>query len=81
MATTGSMPKPVSWQVTAQAETTKINPTGNVIDGIEVDFQLSDGTAGSVFIPLSSYSVDTVREAIAAKAADMNNVSGLSGTL
>lgn len=81
MATNASMPTPVSWKVTAQAETTKINPTGNVIDGIEVDFQLSDGTAGSVFIPLASYSVDTVREAVSAKAADMSSVAGLTGTL
>lgn len=66
------------WRVTAQAETTAITPTGQVQQVMSVTFQLADGTTGTVQVPLSTYSPDTVRAAIAAKAAALHAVNQLS---
>lgn len=78
MAVTDPAPTTPQWTVTAQQEATIINPAGNAVDVMRVSFQLADGTQASVNVPLSAYSADNVRSAIAAKAETLDAVNGLS---
>lgn len=78
MTQADTAPASPSWTVTAQRETTIINPQGQAVDVMAVTFQLTDGTSATVNVPLSSYTVDNVRAAINAKAATLAGVNGLS---
>lgn len=78
MTATDPAPTTPQWTVTAQQEATIINPAGNAVDVMRVSFQLADGTQASVNVPLSAYSADNVRSAIAAKAETLDAVNGLS---
>lgn len=66
------------WTVTSQVEATIINAAGNAVDVMKVGFQLPDGTQASVNVPLSAYTVPNVQAAIAAKAATLQGVNGLT---
>lgn len=72
-------PPSPAWTVTAQRETTIINPQGQAVDVMAVTFQLTDGTSATVNIPLSSYTAANTRAAINAKAATLDAVNNLSG--
>lgn len=67
-----------SWTVTNQAEKTIINSAGNAVDVMAITFQLADGTTATVNVPLSAYTPDNVRAAIAAKAATLDAVNNLT---
>lgn len=67
-----------AWTVVAQSERTIVNAQGSAIDVMQVSFQLPDGTQGSVNVPLTSYTVDNVKAAIAAKAATLSAVNALA---
>lgn len=69
----------VKWTVTGQQQTTIINPAGQAINGWNVMFTLSNGTAGSVFVPNTAYNIDNVKAAIVAQADVMLGISGLTG--
>lgn len=79
MASSEHAPASPGWTVTGQSEQTIIDPSGRAVNVMQVSFQLPDGTAGTVNVPLAGYTVDNVRAAIAAKAATLAAVSGLSG--
>lgn len=67
------------WKVTGQAPNqTDVDGAGNVVEGTKVYFQMSDGTAGSVFVPQNQYNVETVRARIAEQADHIHGVSNLS---
>ena len=67
------------WYVTGQTEDTQITPDGRVEHGVKVLFRTGSGVDSSVFIPNGSYNAESVRTAIAARAAAIDSVSGLTG--
>lgn len=78
MADTAPAPSGPQWTVTSQTEATIINAAGNAVDVMRVSFQLADGTQASVNVPLSAYTADNVKAAIAAKADTLAAVNDLS---
>lgn len=70
---------PIGWRVTGQSERTIIDATGAAVNVMQVSFQLADGTAGTVNVPLGQYNPEQVRSAIAAKAATIAAVNTLTG--
>lgn len=67
------------WQVTSQRETVGLNPaTANYAPMIEVTFRTQDGTVGTVNVAKDKYGPDTVRDAINAYVAKINDVIGLT---
>lgn len=71
----------VTWKVTQQVEKVGVLPDGRFGQGVEVFFQMSNGTSGSVFIPRTDYSPDMVSLAVTEKARAMHIVGRLSGQL
>lgn len=67
------------WSVVDQQETFDRDPSGQVVAGVRVYFQLTDGPSGSVFISRSRYNEVNARAAVAAAAAQMAAVHQLSG--
>lgn len=72
------LPAGVTWRVVAQQETTAPGPAGTYTKGVIVSFLLNSGEQGSVFVPNQTYSADTVRAAVNAKAALMAEVAALT---
>lgn len=70
---------PPAWTVESQAESTQLSPTGQVITGMTVGFVTAGGTHASVFVPADAYTLDRVRSAVTARAAQITAVEGLSG--
>lgn len=66
------------WTVISQGETMGIGPSGTAGSGMKVTFRLDDGTTASVFVPDAQYTADNVKAAIAAKAATLASVKGLT---
>jgi hypothetical protein len=71
--------RPGSWTVTGQAPGVGPDSQGRTVQGITVQFVTGLGVPGSVFIPRAQYAPDAVKAAIAAHAADLDAVQGLSG--
>jgi len=80
MSQTQATPAPgSSWRVTGQQQTMRIGPTGDATHGVEVMFSTGHGVAGSVFVPDSVYAdPQQVREAVAARAAQLDAVSTMT---
>jgi hypothetical protein len=73
------MPPATGWHVVAQTETENLDPTLNqFVPGYRVAFTTAGGNSGSVFIPRVNYSAATVAAAVAAHAALLDQVGGLS---
>lgn len=53
-----------TFTVTGQIQTQSVLPGGSVVDGFEVTFTTTDGTVGRVFVPLTEYGPERVRELI-----------------
>lgn len=68
-----------TWKVTAQAPAVRPGPTGRYQPGTEVSFVTGKGVTGSVWVPESLFSPTTVRRMVAAKAATLDTVQGLTG--
>lgn len=64
------------YTVTNQRQTTTL-VGGQFRDVMEVTFQATSGATGSVTIPLAQYSADTVKAAIEARVAVLNDVHSL----
>lgn len=68
-----------AWSVTGQTEGTVVAPNGNgVVDGYTVTFVTRTGTHGSVFVAHADYSAANVAALIGAKAAQLDQVAGLT---
>lgn len=67
------------WIIEHQQETVGLGPDGRAIDGWRVNFVTGLGVHGSVFIVKARYSVDNVRAAVAAAAAEIDAVHKLTG--
>ncbi len=65
------------WNVTGQRETVQVN-NGQVVNGVTIDFLTGNGVQGSVFIPNERYTTEYARTQIAARAAMLDAVHGLS---
>lgn len=68
-----------AWTVTGQVETTDQGPDGTYVPGVRISFRTATGANGSVFLPHAQYTVAAVRSAIAARAAVLDEVAGLTG--
>lgn len=76
-ASTNPAPTP-AWTVESQTETTELSATGAVINGMTVGFVTAGGTHASVFVPADQYTLDRVRSAVTAKAAQIAAVESLT---
>jgi len=68
----------VQYTVTDQVQATEADGQGRPARGIRVHFRTAAGNLGSVFVPDNRYTPENVRAAIVAKAALMDQVSGLT---
>lgn len=66
-----------SWTVQGQMEQTVIGPSGRPLDVMVVTFVLSDGTVGSVQVPVAAYTIANVQAAIAERAAVLDAIGNL----
>lgn len=66
-----------NWHVVSQKQTSELTPAGQFIDVMEVYFDVNGVGPGTVRIPVSQYSAETVREQIDAQAATMLEVHAL----
>ena len=72
------MSAPGGWRVVSQVEATDRDVSGNFVPGHRVYFETASGVTGSVFLSAMFYTPDNVRAAIAAKAAIIDSIAGLS---
>lgn len=66
------------WEVTSQTEGTQIGPAGTIVEGVVVAFRTGHGVVGTVFVANAQYSVSQVTALVAARAAALDAVTGLS---
>lgn len=67
-----------SWEVTAQREEMQQGPSGAFEPGMVVTFRTESGATGSVWLRMADYTVEKARATIAARAAVMESVAGLT---
>jgi hypothetical protein len=75
---TFTTPGGVAWRVINVADSTGQDATGRWVAGRAVTYQLQSGATGTVFVPNSLFSADSVRAAVAAEAATLDAVTKLS---
>lgn len=66
-----------TFTVTRQLQTQRINASGSVEDGFEVEFRTQGGTTGRVFVPIEQYAPEFVRSAIEDVVARIDAVAQL----
>jgi hypothetical protein len=66
-----------TWHVTNQRQTTALSSGGTFQDVMEVTFETTSGTTGSVRIPVATYSAQAVSDAINARVAQIDAVHSL----
>ena len=71
-------PNGSGWKVTGQQEGVQVDATGHVVTGVTVSFLTGHGVTGTVFLPDAQYTPDNVRNAVQAKSAILDAVTGLS---
>lgn len=75
------MAAPQNWTITGTSESTGLTDQGMPSAGVTVSFKLDDGTSGTVFVPNASFTPTAVQAAVAARAAALVAVKGLTGTV
>lgn len=77
---TAMAPPPVGgWQVTGQREDQQLPPGAqNFVKGQTITFTTGYGVVGTVFIPYNQYTAANVSAAIAARVAQLDQVSALT---
>ena len=69
----------IGWSVVGQTDTFIDSPSGGTVPGVEISYQLADGTAGKVSVPLAVYrNLDALKAVISADAAHRHAVSQLT---
>lgn len=63
--------------VTGQRQTTVIDASGQITPVMAVTFKTEKGIVGTVDVPLSQYNIDSVRQAVGAKAATLDGIHGM----
>ncbi len=77
----GSNPRgPVSWRVISQRQTIGQDERGNIVDGMQIFVETSDGVTFSVFVPMARYNVDEVKKIIQQRVDLISAVGGLHGS-
>lgn len=66
-----------NWHVTSQRQTTALSSGGTFQDVMEVTFETTSGTTGSVRVPLSQYNPANVKSAIEARVEQIDAVHQL----
>lgn len=67
------------WEILDQQETVDEGPSGSIVRGMRVYFRTGKQLRGSVFIPINQYTPTNVRAAVAALAAQLDQVQGSTG--
>lgn len=67
------------WSIVSQTEQIGLGPDGRAASGMLVSFQTGRGVRSSVFVPHDQYTPVNVRAAIAAKAAQLDEVQAMTG--
>lgn len=81
MSSTPPTPAAASWTVTGQPQATvQQDPSGRAVRGYTVNFTLSTGQAGQVFIPETAFTADGAKPMIAAAAANLAAIINLSSS-
>lgn len=68
-----------NWRVVSQRQTEKLTPGGTFESTVDITFELTDGTRGTVSIPSRMYNESYAREQIATKADTMAAIGRLEG--
>lgn len=71
------MPSGISGRVINVVDATGQDATGTFVKGRNVTYQLNTGATGSVFVPLATFSPDSVKAAVLADAQQLHAVSQL----
>jgi hypothetical protein len=66
------------WKVVSQQTGSGQDANGKFVQGRNVTYQLADGTSGTVFVPNTSYTVESVKSAIADDAGRVADVARLT---
>lgn len=70
----------MGWHIVSQAQVSGLDSTGHYVQGVNVTFTLDgNGQTGTVFVPLSSYNADTVKQRVDEFAQHLINVANLRG--
>ena len=67
------------WRIESQQETTELDASGRVVNGVRVMFVTAKGNHGSVFVSRAMYSIPNVQAAVANAAGTMDGVANLRG--
>lgn len=70
-------PAGISGRVVNVTDAKGQDPSGNWVPGRNVTYQLSTGHTGTVFVPLSTFGVESVSAAIAADAQKLAAVASI----
>jgi hypothetical protein len=81
MTDTAPSAGPVTYRVTSQTPTTIVDSRGQPVEGVNVAYELSTGSGGTVFVPAATYSADTAIAAVKAAASQMAAVDTHTGTV
>lgn len=74
-----ALPPVGGWKVTSQTQQTRAVVGQNApVPGYTIGFVTGYGVNGTVFVPTGQYSADTVKAAIAAQVAQLDQVSALT---
>ena len=77
--TQSTPPAQVTWSVTSQQEVTRADPTGRFVPGVLVGFRTTAGVDGTVFVPDSQFTPETVRAMVQARVQRLSAVGALQG--
>lgn len=75
------MPSGQTWSVIRQVPGTGEGPDGKVARGVNITYQLQDGTMNELFVPYGIYNVNGVKEQLQAHAATTAGVQALQGNV
>lgn len=67
-----------TWRVLSQTSQPQVAPTGGITDGMSIAFITGEGNNGTVWVPMSRYTAANVKEAIAAAAAQLDQIGALT---
>lgn len=68
----------VTWKITGQTPGFDTTPGSGLAKGTTVSFVVNGNIQGSVFVPDSQFTVENVRQAVAAEAAKLAAVQSLT---
>lgn len=63
------------YRITAQRQTTTLGASGQLQDSMVVSYELDDGTAGTVTLPLAGLTAEKVHAEVAKRVALHNSIS------